>query len=81
MPQNELYNREIEHEEIIDELAVEYNKLIENGPNQIVLILKENDVKYILWDKLQSPNWDLSFLPKKEEITSSGSLVLYKINY
>jgi len=69
------------HEEIIDDLAAEYNKLTENGPSQIVSILKENDVKYILWDKLQSPNWDLKFLPNLEEVNRSGSLILYRINY
>lgn len=68
-------------EEILNIFTNEYNLLVEDGEDKVLDLLKDNKVNYILWDKKQSPNWDLSFFPSLQEIASSGNIVLYKVDY
>jgi len=42
-------------------------------------LLKKYGVNYIVWDKNNHPEWDLSFIDNKEEMAKSNNIILYKI--
>jgi len=42
-------------------------------------LLKKYKVNYIVWDKNNHPEWDLSFVGDKEEIAKNNNIILYKI--
>ncbi|MBI2989733.1 MAG: hypothetical protein HYY51_00900 [Candidatus Magasanikbacteria bacterium] len=63
---------------IVQEFVEDYSTVYENkGFNDL---LKKHKVRYILWDKTQSPDWDLSFIPDLKLIAESVNLSLYRIN-
>lgn len=49
--------------------------------NGIKDILKAHEVKYIVWDKNENPEWDLSGIAGLTELLSSHNIYLYAIAY
>ncbi|MFA5317849.1 MAG: hypothetical protein WC323_00005 [Patescibacteria group bacterium] len=63
---------------IINQLTNEYNELVvkNNGINQL---LKKYEIKYIVWDKNNNPEWDLSGIGELKEVVCSNNICLYSL--
>ena len=64
---------------VIDKLYKDYSEMVlkDNGPYKL---LEKYGVNYIVWDKNEHPEWDLSFFGDKiKEIVSINNIYLYQI--
>ena len=68
-----------QRKELIAVLSAEYESLFEDS-NSISSLLNKYKINYIVWDKNNYPEWDLSFIDNKEEIISNNNIILYKLN-
>ena len=75
-----LGDREIKEKRVwfIDTLTKEYAAWAKT-PQSVLQTFKKYGINYIVWDKNKNPEWDLSFLPNKEEIASSNNIILYRL--
>lgn len=48
-------------------------------PLAVQALMRERQVRYVLWDKMQAPDWDLSVLGPIDLVATSTDLYLYKI--
>lgn len=63
---------------VLDELEREYEKSF-STTHQINAQLARDGVKYVIWDKLIHPTWDISVLPSAKIVDDRGSIVLYSL--
>ncbi len=68
-----------QRKKLIAILSAEYESLFEDS-NGFKNLLDKYKVNYIVWDKNNYPEWDLSFIEDKEEIISNNNIILYKLN-
>ncbi len=62
----------------LPELASEY-KARASTPALSRDLFKQYHINYIIWDKKNHPEWDLSFLTNKKELYSTEAVVLYQV--
>jgi len=63
---------------IIDGLSKEYNETILKN-NGIDKLLKQYGVNYIVWDKNNDPEWDLSGIAGLNEVADSNNIFLFQV--
>lgn len=68
----------IKRSEIINQLSEEYEKtVLEN--NGINGLLKKYGVNYIVWDKNNNPEWDLTVIRDLRKIAQNNNIYLYSV--
>ena len=65
-------------ERLMKEIVSDYETRFRD-PERLRTLLKERNVRYVLWDRENYPEWDLSVLGHIEELVSSDGLVLYRL--
>lgn len=65
---------------VLADLYPAYQAVTRDTPS-VLAMLKRYGINYIVWDRNNHPEWDLSFLtPHLQELASSHNIILYKLD-
>jgi hypothetical protein len=63
---------------LFDQIQKDYSEVA--SPEALQALMQKRDVRYVVWDREQSPQWDLSALGKLTVLATSSDLTLYRID-
>lgn len=66
-------------EAFLPELEQDYRTLAQN-PASVRSLLQEQGVRYVLWDRRERPEWDLSVLGPLTVVVTSTDVILYELS-